>query len=937
MSSNNQIIKNSEWNITGDIYDIVSQIDKLKARYIDDQEETTLALGIFGFITDTEAKKIQTATIMAGELGNEMFASRAKLDKNVLTHAIYTNIEDINAIPAHITLRIGVREDELQEYISAATDNSEVESFTFDHTNSIFIGNYEFHFDYDIILRRVKSPKALSDGEEFYIYTALYDINEHNNLSSITTPYIHQPIVQIWNNYRYIFFEATVHQISIGELEDTIISNSIIDNRSFVFTFTDQLADFEVYIKDEDRQIETRLTPYFYGSPIENGVTRYCWYLYINENTIRVSFDPNSYIPGLNSTIRLKVKTTLGASGNFKYNSIEQNSLFVEFASEYTSNRKLTAYIECATDSVEGKDKKSTEELKELIPKMALSRGYITTETDLNNYFNLISTDQNRLKLLPKVDNQLQRIWYAYFVLKDIDNNIIPSNTIPIKVSPDDEYMITDIGIDNNTRYIIPTGTTFVYSRDKGYGKYIKPEDIPEPFSEEYYDEREDKFYYRNIYNIVINTDPLYAAYYMTIMNRNSYFEYEFVNQDCGLGFVTIRNHFERGLLYNEENPNKRFEYRFTFTIAQSINDDFGLVEVDSFTKELISIDIRCFLILYQDGEPYRYIECEYVPYSYDKTNNYSTSWIATLNTDDAFDSENKIKLTNLTEVGFNSINYGFFKENVEAKLYICARFDKVYMDPDRRLDIIPGLQVYNEEDDTLYGYSLVDVYSVHEGIQLYNNYTDVINTRVRRNVSEDGSSLLYDIIGVPMVGEHFFDTVNRDLETAEEAVTYFVDELEAKKNYIDYCLRVIENTMNIDYKLFNTYGPSYTYTVGYNDDIYVDHVDLTLTFKVKLNNANDKETKQEVINWIKEYVEDVYEMGHLHFPNLIHDAKEYFNDSIQYIDFRYFNDKDLGENHIHLQNPDSPHIVPEFLNVRNKYNAGKTDLLPCIDILIVE
>ena len=31
------------------------------------------ALGIFGFISDTEAKKIQINTIIAGELGNEMF------------------------------------------------------------------------------------------------------------------------------------------------------------------------------------------------------------------------------------------------------------------------------------------------------------------------------------------------------------------------------------------------------------------------------------------------------------------------------------------------------------------------------------------------------------------------------------------------------------------------------------------------------------------------------------------------------------------------------------------------------------------------------------------------------------------------------------------------------------------------------------------------
>ena len=90
----------SQWNISTDIYSIVDSVNKLKARFVEDENETTLALGIFGFIGDTEAKKIQSSIIMTGELGNEMFPARAKLNKNVLAHAIYANIEGINATPA---------------------------------------------------------------------------------------------------------------------------------------------------------------------------------------------------------------------------------------------------------------------------------------------------------------------------------------------------------------------------------------------------------------------------------------------------------------------------------------------------------------------------------------------------------------------------------------------------------------------------------------------------------------------------------------------------------------------------------------------------------------------------------------------------------------------------------------------------------------------
>ena len=103
----------SDWEISTDIYDIVDTVDKVKSRYIDDENETTLALGIFGFLGDIEAKKIQTSAIMTGELGNEMFPSRSKLTKNVLTHATYSDISNINAVPAIITLNMGVRLDDL--------------------------------------------------------------------------------------------------------------------------------------------------------------------------------------------------------------------------------------------------------------------------------------------------------------------------------------------------------------------------------------------------------------------------------------------------------------------------------------------------------------------------------------------------------------------------------------------------------------------------------------------------------------------------------------------------------------------------------------------------------------------------------------------------------------------------------------------------------
>lgn len=892
--------KISDWLPSVDIYNVVESVENLKKKFIEDENETTLAAGIFGFLTDTEAKKIQTAAIMTGELGNEMFPQRAKLDKNVVTHAIYCNVEDLNAVPAHMTINLAVKESDLDLYMR---DNE----FIFDHTCPIYIGDYEFHLDYDIVLRRYK--RASTDK---WIYSARYDMDETNIISNINMPYLNQPFLMNFNNYKYIFFQALVRQVTIETTEDRMISASIIDNKSFTFTFANQLAGFDVYVTNSDN-VTTRLTPYMYGQSVEAGVTDYCWYLYMSDDTIRIGFDNLSYIPGLNEQIRIVAYTTLGASGNFSYKSTEEDAgFYVDFESSAYSYKKITCFANCATDSTDGKDKKSIDELKNLVPKLALSRGYITTETDLNNYFNLISDENNRLALSKKVDNQLNRIWYCYLVIKDEANNVIPTNTLPIKVDlTNEDYVLKAEGEDE--RYIIPCGTTFSWTYENGYAEYIAEESIPEKYSEEYFG---DTYYYRTIYNIIVNIDPLYCAFYLSIINRDSYFQYNWVNEDLDLGFVVNTYHLERSLLSNKD------EYRFTFRMIQSVNENMGLYYTYRDTEsdsEVVVNNLKVFLVIYKQHEAYRYVEAEVT--AFDEAN-YALDYIVTLKTDDQFDTLNQIKLLDLYEVGYDSKNYGYFEDNSQAFIYIYGKFDQEYGRSDADT-IIPASVVD--------GYSLINIYELADGLTLFENYTNVMNTRVRVNKSGDGTVVRYDITGIPMVGEHFF--------MSEDNVTYFMNQLDLKKAYIDYCLLVLENNMDIDFKFFNTYGYSKTYTIGDKEETSLGHIDITMKFRLKLVNSSDTSTKNDIINYIKTYIENMNNaegQEELHIPNLLHDIKEQYDELIIYIEFMNFNDNRLGVNHIEVREElDSVHIPKEFINVRNRLTADG-DLEPWIDMELV-
>ena len=315
MATNNNSTNSTDWNISNDIYDIVESVNNLQKRYIEDENEATLALGLYGFIADTESKKIQTSVIMTGKMGNEMFPTRAQLTKNVLTHAIYNNIPDINAVPAQIMLNMGIKVKDINAY---AVNNR----FTVDSSVPIFIGSYEFHFDYDIIIKRNNINNDPNDPS--YVYSAQYDMSETNRLSTIINQYLKQPFVIKIGNDDYVIFQSIARQYSINETTDKVTSASLIENKTFIFDYYDQLALFDVYVTDANGN-EKRLIPLFEGENIENN-TDFCWYLFLDDNTVRIRFDSRSLVPGLNSTIRVKAYTTTGSNGNFKYTKVDKTS-----------------------------------------------------------------------------------------------------------------------------------------------------------------------------------------------------------------------------------------------------------------------------------------------------------------------------------------------------------------------------------------------------------------------------------------------------------------------------------------------------------------------------------------------------------------------------------------------------------------------------------
>lgn len=854
--------------LNNDIYDLSEVVNQIQKQHMEMESDKTRAVGINGYFADINSLELQNANIVASEVANEMWPSRAKFEKNVIAHAIIQNITDINAVPATIRVLLGIPEETVQRMLTN-------DRIIFDKESVFRIGGYDYHLQYDLWL-----IKNVIENNEI-VYTARYDISRNNPLSSIINPYITSPFIQLYNTERYLILECDLMQVEHTSISKRLLTSNPIENKTFDFEFEDQLADFEVKVTEFDKT--TYLTPIFEGMAIDQNIEDFCYYTYIEANRIRVRFDSISYMPGMNAEIEVLIKTTHGASANFEYNT----NIFTTIESENYGYKNLSVYLIIGSDSDGGIDRKSVDELRRILPKEALSRGSITNTQDLLNYFNMLNTDSNRMQIQKKVDNQFERTYYAYLVLKDMYENVIPTNTIDIIVAKEGEFDTHD-----NRKYTLKPGCRIGF--DGTVGRIIKDDDELVDFLS---DDNPSKFVYTVPFTTVLTADPLYMSYYMTIMRTALPLSFDYINPDAPVQFISTSIAWKRG--YSED-PTK---YKMDITFSQNIVADRGIVQ-ENENGEVIQSALKVIAVFYNNGfyddgsVPYRYFIADMV--SYDIETLFSYEYYFELETTDQLNDDAKIKITNTYVPGSDSKDYGYFSGNVNVRIYVLAEFKKEY----GRYDIdsiVPGLE----------GYTVTNMYTVQNGLEFFSNFSEVVSSTAT-DYSIEGqyeSTQAFYIKSVPVVKYLYANN--------ESNIMGFVDALKYRKAYIDRGISLLENNFKIDFKLFNTYGPSRTYSLDDDGEQIIDRVNLTLNFEVKLVKASDSYTKQYIVRDIKQMIENLNDMTNLHIPNLITEiTNKYYPNSIEYIEFLGFNEYGPGVQHLYRNEYDDITIVPEFLTV---------------------
>ena len=859
--------------LSSDIYDISSFINEIQKNN-SDLDDSTLSLGIFGYLNDMFTISTQNTVRMAAEYSNEAIATRAKFAKNVITHALNLGIDDINATPATIKTLILIPEDYLLERL-------EEEKFVLDSTCKIYLGDFEFHFDYDIIIKR----NFLADLS--YVYTAAYDMSITNELSDITNPYLAPIGIIKYDGGRMLALTVPLRQVEYRTISKKIIIDNPLENKVMNFTFENQLASFSLDVY-EDNGNHVHLYPVYEGLYNETPGVKYCNYSYLNSDTIRIKFDRNSYEPGLNCEVNINIRETRGSEGNFKF----VDDIQVDLESENVNYDGMYIIVKPigAQESVDGIDKKSVEQLKKIIPKEALAHGTIINTQDLENFFNQIDDENCKLYFHKNKDNPLTRLYYAYIVTKQ-QNNIIPTNTINFAFTKDQvQDMMTDDG-----NIILKPGNKLYLAPGDDYARLVTNYD--ELSDEDKLKMDTEGFLYMNPFLCIINKSPLYTSYILDIFSVEKDLDFTYINQNSEYQYISSTVDWYRQYFKDRD------KYKMDIEILQNINsEDSGVLITDPDTGEVIGSNLKVIAVFYntKGNNPFRWIEANYQ--SFDEEN-FLFNYQFVFETDNIYDNNNQIKITNMNDMKSERVQFGYNKENVKCKILIFAKFNNGEF----------GRKDWDKYIPNMEGYTLTNEYDIRDNLELFYNYTQIMTSDVKLTQFDPdeaepvmGDTTYYGVLRMPCIRNRYIKN--------EKRMFTFIKEIERRRAYIEKCILELEDSFGVDMKFFNTYGPS---TLFYLEDgSNINRTNLTLTFKMKPYTMSDLYIKDNIIVDIKEYLEDINNIQDFHAPNLTTYIETKYADQLIYFEFVDINGYGPGNQHIYMPEEYKGDVVPEFLNV---------------------
>lgn len=868
-------IKNNSPIILSDRYSTEEyMIEHIAKKYFNLENDSNYRVSTFGYINELFATGTNMTAYSMAVLFNEIFPNTAMLPETIYTYASLAQISGITSTPSSIPIVLTMTEKDI---IGDDLTISEGK-YVIPKESVIKIENFKFALDYNITLAFKKI-----NGE--FIYSASYNLEDKNNLANLVNPFIPLTKFRDSDGEWKISLFPIIRQVQRSIIFKTVSSPNALENITHTFDFKDQLADFNIYYREPNKDEFVYVEKYLDGAIVEIG-NKFCFYRITEENKLEIIFQSRAgyFRPEFNSELKVEILSCVGEKANFTYKG---QNISMSYPDEEEDKRYIRTNISILGNSIGGKDKLPQDKLKELVCNSFSLRKTIVMEKDLYDYYNrfLESKDTSIVRFIKYRDDVFRRMYLAYLLLKK-DDVIVPTNTLDAEINNSDfDYTYTNIGI-------IKSGGC--WELENGLLKYYKT--VPSTLDD-------DKYYYSNPYLLVLSKKPSVVTTLLDKYNVNRGLDYIYINKNSFVQFINDRINISRN---SDVSPNIKLSIDLIPNSKVQVPEYADIANDGSITTD--KGYMKVYLGIYDKKENSDLIG--YLPMTMTKyIKNEKSEDISTFRFEANLQNTNNISNTEIILNNSLILPNGTNTESEVRLQYDNLRF-RIFV---AIKDNIPYTRDLSQGVVIPATHSIVNVYEnfKQDDVFLLQNVRDVLPIEYASTYNNGTSSWTYRLIKMPMIKYSFLKDDNWHNDVNEIILS--------KQDMLNRSRGTIVENYSVAMKFFNTYGPSKYYYVG-NSNGRLDRVNITLKLKISLN-RNNSINKELLIKSINDYVLNINtsKMESFYISRLMDWLHDEYVD-IRKIEFLGINNYDTLKQSIEsLELDDSAVIeagyVPEFIN----------------------
>jgi hypothetical protein len=459
-------------------------VEDISPRYFNFDATQLHRTGVFGYINEVMSTVNMDTYHGVTVARREFYPNTALYTKSLFKMAALQQIAYPLANPAEASCTLVLKEDELVKYGVLEEGATDVYKIVLDNDMIMMADNIPFMLDYPIKIifkKTAKTSKAANDtisqytnrpgvvhitGDKIF-YTVSYDITYENSMNTQREKYLKHRTLQ-YAGENLLLIQMGIRQCKKDVAEQMINISPTVSVITLDYPFTGNLCSFEVFYTPNGTETPIQLTKIpLNGTPINKP---FCMYSLTNDNIIKIHFPENIYFtPRFNSKITLHIYTTMGEAGNFR---LFNGELLCSPSSEiYDYNQSLTVQGQILGSSQGGYDMPNFEDFRQSVVRAYATNKVIGTDQDLQMYFNeRARASHNKILFFKRRDDVFERLYGAFMLMKDYNNDVIPTNSLVADVRiledfNDDEKMAYAYGVQSlPTTLVIKPGSIWRYT-----------------------------------------------------------------------------------------------------------------------------------------------------------------------------------------------------------------------------------------------------------------------------------------------------------------------------------------------------------------------------------------------------------------------------------------------------------------------------------------